>query len=72
MKCDFWASFLAHTFASLCFGYEPKVRVMTINITKTQPICIILTPQFACEAKFPSTKERDMDKPIFGRGGGCC
>jgi hypothetical protein len=29
MKCDFQASFLAHTFASLCFGREPKARVAT-------------------------------------------
>jgi len=25
MKCDFQVSLLAHTFASSCFGYEPKV-----------------------------------------------
>jgi len=29
MKCDSWASHLAHTFASPCFGCEPKVRVTT-------------------------------------------
>jgi len=30
MRCDCWASFLAHTFASPCFGRKPKVRVVTI------------------------------------------
>jgi hypothetical protein len=29
MKCDSRASFLAHTFASPCFGHEPKVKVAT-------------------------------------------
>jgi hypothetical protein len=29
MKCDSRASFLAHTFASLCFSRELNVRVMT-------------------------------------------
>jgi hypothetical protein len=29
MKCDSWASFLAHTFASLCLGHEPKAKVAT-------------------------------------------
>jgi hypothetical protein len=29
MKCDSWASFLAHTFTSPCLGCELKVRVMT-------------------------------------------
>jgi hypothetical protein len=32
MKCDFKASFLAHTFASLCLGYEPKAKVVIANI----------------------------------------
>jgi hypothetical protein len=29
MKCDSRASFLAHTFVSLCFGREFKARVAT-------------------------------------------
>jgi hypothetical protein len=29
MKCDSWDSFLARTFASPCFSYEPKVKVAT-------------------------------------------
>ncbi len=29
MKCDSRASFLARTYASPCFGREPKVRVTT-------------------------------------------
>jgi hypothetical protein len=29
MKCDFQASLLARTFASLCLGCEPKARVVT-------------------------------------------
>ncbi len=32
MKCGFWASLLAHTFTSPCFGHEPKARVMTPTI----------------------------------------
>jgi hypothetical protein len=31
MKCDSWASLLAHTFASPCFGGEPKVKVATLK-----------------------------------------
>ncbi len=27
MKCDSWALILAHTFASPCFGHEPKAKV---------------------------------------------
>jgi len=30
MKCDSWVSFLTRTFTNLCFGREPKVRVMTL------------------------------------------
>jgi hypothetical protein len=29
MKCDSQASLLARTFASPCFGHEPKARVVT-------------------------------------------
>jgi hypothetical protein len=29
MKCDSQASFLAHTFSSLCLGLKPKARVAT-------------------------------------------
>jgi hypothetical protein len=29
MKCDLWASLLAHTFASPCFDGEAKVKVAT-------------------------------------------
>jgi hypothetical protein len=32
MKCDFRASLLARTFVSLCFGHEPKDKVVTIGI----------------------------------------
>jgi hypothetical protein len=32
MKCDSWASFLAHTFASPCFGRKPKARVVIIGV----------------------------------------
>jgi len=31
MKCDPWASYLARTFASLCFGREPKARVAIVS-----------------------------------------
>jgi hypothetical protein len=33
MKCDSLASVLAHTFASLCLGREPKVKVLTYKLT---------------------------------------
>jgi len=32
MKCDFWASLLARTFAGPCLGRKPKVRVVIIFI----------------------------------------
>jgi len=32
MKCDYWASLLARTFASPCLGREPKVRVATKDV----------------------------------------
>jgi hypothetical protein len=31
MKCDSQASLLAHTFANLCLGPEPKARVATME-----------------------------------------
>jgi len=34
MKCDSQTSFLACTFASPCFGYKPKPRVVTISQPK--------------------------------------
>ncbi len=33
IKCGSQASLLAHTFASPCFGYEPKAKVMTLHMT---------------------------------------
>jgi hypothetical protein len=29
MRCDSWASFLAHTLANPCFGRKPEARVAT-------------------------------------------
>jgi len=29
MRCDSWASLLAHNLVSLCFGLEPKAKVVT-------------------------------------------
>ncbi len=37
MKCDSWASFLACTFVSLCFGHKPKVKVAT-NVSSSKRI----------------------------------
>ncbi len=31
IKCDSWASFTTHIFASPCLGHEPKTRVITPN-----------------------------------------
>ncbi len=39
MKCDFRASLLAHTFASLCLGSEPKARVVTFSPIKRISQC---------------------------------
>jgi hypothetical protein len=39
MKCDSWASLLAHTFACPYLGWEPKARVTTL-------ILFILMPKF--------------------------
>ncbi|CAM6013519.1 unnamed protein product [Sphagnum balticum] len=33
MRCDSRSSFLAHILASLCFGHEPKAKVMTLDPT---------------------------------------
>jgi len=33
MKCDSWASFLAHTFVSPCLGHEPKAKIMINYVT---------------------------------------
>jgi hypothetical protein len=30
MKCDSWASFLAHTFINPCLGNKPKAKVVTL------------------------------------------
>jgi hypothetical protein len=32
MECDYWASYLAHTFISPYFGRKPKVKVATFHI----------------------------------------
>jgi hypothetical protein len=32
MRCDSWATLLACTLASRCFGHEPKVRVVIKNV----------------------------------------
>jgi hypothetical protein len=32
MKCDFWASLLARTFASPCLGRKPKARVAITRV----------------------------------------
>jgi hypothetical protein len=39
MKCDYRASFLAHTFTSLCIGHEPKARVPTPMAFLMLPTC---------------------------------
>jgi hypothetical protein len=36
MKCDSQASHLAHTFASPCFGREPKAKVATHSLSYSQ------------------------------------
>ncbi len=33
MKCDSQVSLVVRTFASLCFNHEPKVKVVTLNMT---------------------------------------
>jgi hypothetical protein len=32
MKCDSWASLLAHNLASLCFGRKPKAKAATLCV----------------------------------------
>jgi hypothetical protein len=32
VKCDSWASFLAHTLTSLCLGCKPRARVATLTL----------------------------------------
>jgi hypothetical protein len=40
IRCDFRVSFLARNLASLCFGHEPKVRVVTclLYVTSIYPL----------------------------------
>jgi hypothetical protein len=37
MKCDSWASLLAHTLASPCLGCEPKAKVATYGVSPSFP-----------------------------------
>jgi hypothetical protein len=32
MRCDSWASLLARTLATLCFGHNPKAKVATLKV----------------------------------------
>jgi hypothetical protein len=43
MKCDFQASLLARTFASPCFGREPKARVVTNRMCSKKSINNLLS-----------------------------
>jgi hypothetical protein len=45
MKCDSWASLLAHTFASPCFGREPKVRIATFLVTTSRNLMVCVLAQ---------------------------
>jgi hypothetical protein len=44
MKCDYWASFLAHTFASPCFDREPKVKVVILILIFKFFFAMIINP----------------------------
>jgi len=46
MKCDSWASFLALTLASPCFGHEFEVRVVITINKKNVSIYLDLSYQF--------------------------
>jgi hypothetical protein len=42
MRCDSWASLLAHTLTNPCLGREPKVRVATLMFDMLRygtPLC---------------------------------
>jgi hypothetical protein len=44
MRCDSWASLLASTLISPCFGREPKVKVVTICTLIGEEL--LISPQF--------------------------
>jgi hypothetical protein len=52
MKCDSWASFLAHTFASLYVGCEPKARVATHWCYYELWICLWIIKRYICHLIF--------------------
>jgi hypothetical protein len=55
MICDFWASFLAHTLASLCLGHEPKAKVVTFSDIKSYNDCAIKISSLICHTKISQT-----------------
>jgi hypothetical protein len=44
MKCDSWASLLAHTFTSPCLGCEPKTKVATLALGYETNMNVIVSP----------------------------
>ncbi len=50
MGCDFWASFLAHTFVSPCLGCEPKVKVATFDLCTMLNLAKIVSLGTTCLA----------------------
>jgi len=38
MECDSHALLLARTFANLCFGHEPKARVVTMDVLQNDEL----------------------------------
>jgi len=53
MRCDPWASFLAHNLASPCFGPKPKARVVVVEAygVEAQNEHLILTPKWMKKLK---------------------
>jgi hypothetical protein len=54
MKCDFWASLLARTFASPCFGCEPKAKVMTCHVRWFYVIWFMCVDNDSCRCQYGS------------------
>ncbi len=67
MKCDSRASFLACTFASLCFSRKPKAKVMTsTNHTSSKAIVWAYIIDVCVWEMFGKLSLKKTKLPIFG------
>jgi hypothetical protein len=66
MKCESWASLLAHTLASPCFGREPKVRVATLKIAIVELEFLDLNSKLNyCDKKYSTCLEELLSQFLY-------